>query len=58
MVKWIKAIITSIPSIERMINCLKCDLGDDRLSKQGNESIQAYLDKTMIGYYLLIRHLY
>ncbi len=31
------------PSVERMIKRLKCDLGDDRLSKRGNESFQAYL---------------
>ena len=34
------------------------DLGDDRLSKRGNASFQAYLDKTMISYHLLIRHLH
>ncbi len=31
-----------------MIKRLKCDLGDDRLTKRGNASFQAYLDKTMI----------
>jgi len=57
MAKRFKAIMTRRPSVERMIKRLKCDLGDDRLSKRGNESFQAYLDKTMIGYHLLIRHL-
>ena len=58
MAKRFKAIMTRRPSVERMIKRLKCDLGDDRLSKRGNESFQAYLDKTMIGYHLLIRHLH
>jgi hypothetical protein len=57
MAKRFKAIMTRRPSVERMIKRLKCDLGDDRLGKRGNESFQAYLDKTMIGYHLLIRHL-
>ena len=34
------------------------ELGDDRLSKRGNASFQAYLDKTMIAYHLLLRHLH
>jgi len=33
-----------------MVKRLKCDLGDDRLSKRGNEAFQAYLDKSMIAY--------
>jgi hypothetical protein len=57
MAKRFKAIMRRRPSVERMIKRLKCDLGDDRLSKRGNESFQAYLDKTMIAYHLLIRHL-
>ena len=31
------------PSVERMIKRLKCDLGDGRLSKRGNE-------RTPLGY--------
>ena len=58
MAKRFKAIMTRRPSVERMIKRLKCDLGDDRLSKRGNDSFQAYLDKTMISYHLLIRHLH
>ena len=58
MAKRFKAIMTRRPSVERMIKRLKCDLGDDRLSKRGNDSFQAYLDKTMIAYHLLIRHLH
>lgn len=58
MAKRFKAIMKRRPSVERMIKRLKCDLGDDRLGKQGNESFQAYLDKTMIAYHLLICHLH
>jgi hypothetical protein len=58
MAKRFKAIMSRRPSVERMIKRLKCDLGDDRLSKRGNESFQAYLDKTMISYHMLIRHLH
>jgi hypothetical protein len=58
MAKRFKAIMTRRPSVERMIKRLKCDLGDERLTKRGNESFQAYLDKTMIGYHLLLRHLH
>ena len=57
MAKRFKAIMRRRPSVERMIKRLKCDLGDDRLSKRGNASFQAYLDKTMIAYHLLLRHL-
>ena len=57
MSKRFKAIMTRRPSVERMIKRLKCDLGDDRLSKRGNSSFQAYLDKTLIAYHLLLRHL-
>lgn len=58
MAKQFKAILARRPSVERMIKRLKCDLGDDRLSKRGNASFQAYLDKTLIAYHLLLRHLY
>ena len=58
MAKRFKAIMSRRPSVERMIKRLKCDLADERLTKRGNESFQAYLDKTMIGYHLLLRHLH
>ena len=58
MAKPFKAIMTRRPCVERMIKRLKCDLGDVRLSKRGNDSFQAYPDKTMISYHLLIRHLH
>ncbi|HDH12349.1 MAG TPA: hypothetical protein ENG83_09200 [Nitrospirae bacterium] len=56
MAKRFKAIMSRRPSVERMIKRLKCDLGDDRLSKRGNASFQAYLDKTMIAFHILLRH--
>jgi hypothetical protein len=56
MAKRFKAIMTRRPSVERMIKRLKCDLGDDRLKKRGNASFQAYLDKTMIAFHVLLRN--
>ncbi|MBF0538706.1 MAG: hypothetical protein HQL03_10690 [Nitrospirae bacterium] len=56
MAKRFKAILSRRTSIERMIKRLKCDLGNDRLSKRGNTSFQAYLDKTMIAFHLLLRN--
>ncbi len=55
MAKRYKAIMSRRPSVERMIKRLKCDLSDDRLSKRGNASFQAYLDKTMIAFHMLLR---
>lgn len=55
MAKRFKAIMKRRPSVERMIKRLKCDLSDDRLSKRGNASFQAYLDKTMIAFHILLR---
>jgi len=55
MAKRFKAIMTRRPSIERMIKRLKCDLSDDRLTKRSNTSFQAYLDKTMIAFHILLR---
>ena len=56
MAKRFKAIMTRRPSVERMIKRLKCDLSDDRLRKRGNRSFQAYLDKTMIAFHILLRN--
>ena len=56
MAKRYKAIMSRRPAVERIIKRLKCDLADDRLSKRGNESFQAYLDKTMIAFHVLIRN--
>lgn len=55
MAKRFKAMMTRRPAVERMIKRLKCDLSDDRLSKRGNGSFQAYLDKTMIAFHILLR---
>jgi hypothetical protein len=56
MAKRFKAIMMRRPSIERIIKRLKCDLSDDRLSKRSNSSFQAYLDKTMIAFHMLLRN--
>ena len=56
MAKRYKAIMSRRPAVERMIKRLKCDLGDDRLTKRGNDSFQAYLDKTMIAFHVLLRN--
>jgi len=56
MAKRFKAIMTRRPSVERMIKMLKCDLSDDRLKKRGNSAFQAYLDKTMIAFHILLRN--
>jgi len=55
MAKRYKAIMTRRPSVERMIKRLKCDLSDDRLTKRGNASFQAYLDKTLTAFHILLR---
>jgi len=56
MAKRFKAIMSRRTSVERMIKQLKCDLSDDRLSKRGTASFQAYLDKTMIAFHILLRN--
>ena len=48
--KRFKAIMTRRPAVDRMIKRLKRDLSDDRLTKRGNASFQASLDKTMIAF--------
>jgi hypothetical protein len=58
MAKCFQAIMARRPAVARMIKRLKCDFGDDRLTKRGTESFQAYLDKTLISYHLLLRHLH
>jgi hypothetical protein len=55
MAKRFKAMMTHRPSVERMIKRIKCDLSDDRLKKRGNAAFQAYLDKTMIAFHILLR---
>jgi hypothetical protein len=53
--KRFKAIMTRRPAVERMIKRLKRDLSDDRLTKRGNASFQASLDKTMIAFHVQLR---
>ncbi len=55
MAKRFEKIMKKRPSVERMIKRLKCDLSDDRLKKRSNSSFQAYLDKTMIAFHILLR---
>ncbi|MBL7180141.1 MAG: transposase [Desulfobacterales bacterium] len=56
MAKRFKAMMSRRPSVERIIKRLKCDLSDDRLKKRGNAAFQAYLDKTMIAFHILLRN--
>jgi uncharacterized glyoxalase superfamily protein PhnB len=56
MAKRFKEMMSKRPSVERIIKRLKIDFGDDRLKKRGNDSFQAYLDKTMIGLHIVLRH--
>lgn len=56
MAKRFKAMMMRRPSVERMIKRLKRDLSDDRLRKRSNDSFQAYLDKTLIAYHMLLRN--
>jgi uncharacterized glyoxalase superfamily protein PhnB len=43
-------------SIERLHKLMKFDLGDDRLSKRGNDTFQAILDKTLFAMHILLAH--
>jgi hypothetical protein len=56
MAKRFKAMMKQRPTVERMIKQLKCDLGNDKLTKRGNDEFQAYLDKTMIAFHILLRN--
>jgi len=40
--------------IERLHKLMKYDYGDERLSKRGNHSFQARLDKTLLAMHLVI----
>lgn len=53
--KRFKAMLARRTSIERAIKRIKCDLGGDTLTKRGNDTFQARLDKTLIAYHLLLR---
>ena len=41
-------------SIERLHKLMKFDLGDDRLTKRGNATFQARLDKTLLAMHVLL----
>lgn len=56
MAKRFREIMKKRTSVERMIKRLKCDLSDGRLTKRSNASFQAYLDKTMIAFHILLRN--
>ena len=56
MAKRFKVMMKLRPAVERMIKTVKCDLTDERLSKQGNLSFKAYLDKTLIAYHQMLRN--
>ena len=43
-------------SIERLHKLMKFDLGDDRLTKRGNDAFQARLDKTLFAMHALLSH--
>ena len=55
MSKTFQAMMTRRPAVERMIKRLKCDLGDETLSKRSNRCFQAYLDKTLLAFHILLR---
>jgi hypothetical protein len=43
-------------SIERLHKLMKFDLGDDRLTKRGNDAFQARLDKTLFAMHVLLAY--
>jgi hypothetical protein len=55
MAKRFQAMMTLRPSVERVIKIIKRDLGDPYLTRRGNASFQARLDKTLIAFHLLLR---
>ena len=55
MAKRFQAMMTLRPSVERVIKLIKRDLGDPYLTRRGNASFQARLDKTLIAFHLLLR---
>jgi hypothetical protein len=43
-------------SIERLHKLMKWDLGDEQLTKRGNDAFQARLDKTLLAMHVLLAH--
>ena len=56
LAKRYRKLLAKRTSIERLIKILKCDLGDDTLSKRGNDAFQARLDKTLFAYFILLQY--
>jgi len=56
MAKRFQTVMMQRTSVERMTERLKCDLSGSSLTKRGNASFQAYLDKTMIAFHILLRN--
>jgi hypothetical protein len=55
MARRFRARRTRQPAVERVIKRLKHDVGDPHLSKRGNATFQARLDKTLLAFHLLLR---
>ena len=55
MAKKFKAMMTLRPAIERVIKFIKFDLASKHLTKRGNASFQARLDKSFIALHILLR---
>ena len=54
MSKTFQAMMTRRPAVERMIKRLKVDFRDETLSKRGNLCFQAYPDKTLLAFHILL----
>jgi len=55
MAKRFQAMMTHRPAVERVIKRLKYDVGDPHLTKRGNATFQARLNKTLLAFHLLLR---
>jgi hypothetical protein len=52
--KRFQKIMAKRTAIERLHKLMKYDYGDDRLTKRGNTSFQALLDKTLLAMHMVI----
>ena len=55
MAKRLKAMMTLRPAVERVIKLLKFDMASKDLTKRGNLTFQARLDKSLIALHILLR---
>jgi hypothetical protein len=55
LAKRFQAMMARRSSVERAIKRLKCDLADRRLRKRSNVSFQAYLDKSLWAFHVLLQ---